>query len=360
MAVPHPLCPLSPDSTHTGAFISHIALGARRSFWPWEASVTLEQMKWHHQPLQTTPLPSTAAGGSQVWWPAQVDAQLCCPSSPAHDHAPRGASMGPGGTARAGLPSLLQHQPRWEPGGEAEVTMLGAAHRSLSHGWGRERWTHRGHHLPACRAVPDHPAERETGVIAGPLLGSLPPAHQHPASPSPSPRGGRPVLELPVARGDLRGLQCLGMHTRGMATPCSWSAGSAAQWPLPRLTSLPDGPGRPGAPASPCRREGRGRCQGHPPTPCQGSCSRAGHASPWVGHCHPSPPTFSPSGPGTPRSPCRAKQRRVSRSLPPSTPQYTLPQSPLEPSPESHPRPLGSDSNPCAQPPWGCRDTRTH
>lgn len=37
--------------------------------------------------------------------------------------------------------------------------------------------------------------------------------------------------------------------------------------------------------------------------------------------CHscPSTPTFSPSGPGTPRSPCRAKQRRVSGSLPPST-----------------------------------------
>jgi len=70
---------------------------------------------------------------------------------------------------------------------------------------------------------------------------------------------------------------------------------------------------------------------GHPPTPCQGSCSRAGQASPQRGCGRPSPPTFSPSGPGRPRSPCRAKQRRVSGSLSSPRPHCLVSQSPSEP-----------------------------
>lgn len=104
----------------------------------------------------------------------------------------------------------------------------------------------------------------------------------------------------------------------GHSSPRSRGAGSTAPQPLLPLTSLPDGPGRPGAPASPWRRGGRGRCQGHPPTSCQGGCSRAGQALPQRGRSCPSSPTFSPSGPGMPRSPCRVKQKRVSGSLPPS------------------------------------------
>lgn len=48
----------SPGSTHTGTSLSHIALGARRPFWSWEASVTLQQMKCHHQPPQTSLFPT--------------------------------------------------------------------------------------------------------------------------------------------------------------------------------------------------------------------------------------------------------------------------------------------------------------
>lgn len=203
--------------------------------------------------------------------------------------------------------------------------MLGAAHGSLSQGWGRQRLTRWAASLTGLPGGPGSPC-REMGVISSPCPSSPLPPHWNPALPSPSPPGGQPVLELPVAREETSGgWQCLGMHTWGMAAPHSQGAGSTAPQPLPRLTSLPDGPGRPGAPTSPWRRGGRGRCQGHPPTPCQGRCSRAGQALPQRGCSCLSPPTFSPSGPGTPRSPCRVKQRRVSGSLPPSMPHCPCP-----------------------------------
>lgn len=174
--------------------------------------------------------------------------------SPAHSHAQRVE-----GTAGPGLPSL-QHQPRWEPGGEAEGTMLGTAHGSLSRGWGRQRWTRWAASLTGLPGGPGSPC-RKTGVTASPFPNRPLPPHWDPTLPSPSPLGGQPVLELPVARLETSGgRQCLGTCTQGMAAP-----GSTAPHRIPCLTSLPDGPGCPGAPVSPCRRRGRGRCVGFLP-----------------------------------------------------------------------------------------------
>lgn len=114
----HVPCACYPQgSTHTGTFISCVTLGARRSFWSWETSVTLEQTESAPQTTHFFP-------PLKLWTGTRMSPTVQ-PPSPAHSHAQRVE-----GTAGPGLPSL-QHQPHWEPGGEAE-TMLGTAHCSLS------------------------------------------------------------------------------------------------------------------------------------------------------------------------------------------------------------------------------------
>lgn len=235
-----PLFLPSPGSTHTGTFISRITLGARRSFWSWEASVTLEQTKWHYQPPQTTPVSPTAGADRHLLRSMPSCAVLLSPCS-----CPGSASTGLGSTAKAGLPSLLQHQPHWEPNREAE-TMLHAAHSSLSWGWACQAASLTG--LPG---GPGSPCG-EMDIIASPFPRSSLSPCWGPSLPSPSPLGAQLVLELPVAREEM-----LGGGSAWGGTPGTWQphhsqgARSTALWPLPQLTSLPDGPGRPGAPASP-------------------------------------------------------------------------------------------------------------
>lgn len=136
-------------------------------------------------------------------------------SSPAHSHSQRVE-----GTAGPRLPSL-QHQPHWEPRGEAKETMLGTAHRSLSWGWGRQRWTCWAASLTGLPGGPGSPC-RGTGVIASFFPNKPLSPHWDPTLPSPSPPGGQPVLELPMTRSETSGSwQCLGTCTQDMAAPGS-------------------------------------------------------------------------------------------------------------------------------------------
>lgn len=300
----------------------------------------------------------TSMGMPSCWYPAVLS------PSPTHGCAPGGASMGFGGTAGAGLPSLLQHRPRWEPGGEAEGTMLGTAHHPVSQGWGRQRWTCWAASLTGLPGGPGSPCG-ETGVIAGPFPSSPLPPPWDPALPSPSPPGGQLVPELPVEREQTSGgWRCLGTCTRGMAAPAPRVPGPRHRGHCPSSPLCPMAQCALGLLPHPGGGEEEEGVKGIFP-PCARAAApgqgRAGIAPVWpqllqptylfaLGARHATVPLQSEAEEGF----SEPSSLHTTLPLP-----HALPQSPSGPGLKSHQRPLGSNSNPQAQPPRGCRDTRT-
>lgn len=246
------------------------------------------------------------------------------PPSPASDRA-RGYRCSTGGTARAGLPSLLQHQPHWEPGGQAEVRAPDAAQGSLSLSWGRQSWTGWAASLTGLPGGPGSPY-REMGVIVCPFPSSTLPPHQHSFLPSPSPPGGRLVLELPAVREETsRGWQCQGTHTRAWqpqehSTTTSAPTHLSARWPWPPRGSHFT------------LSEGRKRKQSGPsshPLPGQLLQGRAGITPTW-----PQPPQSTyllALGAWHATVTLQNEAERGVRSLPPSPPHCTSSCAALEP-----------------------------
>lgn len=246
----------------------------------------------------------TSMGMPSCWCPAVLS------SSPTHGRAPGGASMGLWGhswgrvTFSPPTPATLGAwgrsrgdragccpSPRVPGLGQAEVDLLGSITYRLAW-WSRITLWRDGCH---CRPLPQQPP----ATPLGPQF-ALTFSPRGPAGP------GAPCGE----RTDLRGLAVPGDVHPGHDSPRSRGARSTAPQPLLQLTSLPDGPARPGAPASPWRRGGRGRCQEHLPTLCQGGCSRAGQGR----HC-PSVATATPAHlPSRPQGPaCHGPPAEQSR-----------------------------------------------
>lgn len=272
-AVPWPPCPPFPGNTHTGTFFSHIALGARWSFWSWEASVTLKQMNGTIIPPKPPLFPplqlGTARPGGQHRHPLGLTPSCAVPLC----WCTRGAQPGQGyllasNTSHAGSLAEKQSGPCWvlptvpragTGAGRSGPPPTGSITYRLA------RWSGIALQRDGChwRSLPQQPPATLLGLRFGLTF-----SPRGPAGP------GSPCGE----KRDLRSWRCLGTRTWVTAAPCSRAPGPQHGGHCPNSPLCPTALGARGLPPHPGGEE-----EEEGVTPRQGGCFRAGQGLPQHG-----------------------------------------------------------------------------